>query len=117
MVDTPSRPPAGWSLNDIQTRLAETTDRWLTDTNGALGVRLMDLAAVVHEIGTDMAIHLVNREVGYRYHELAAAMRRSIPGGNPVGVAEALERWAASLERRGNVLLAGERPGRGREQR
>jgi len=116
MVDNPSRPPAGWSLNDIQTRLAETSGQWLTNTGGKLSVRLMDLATVVHEIGTDIATRLVNREIGYRYHELAAAMRRSIPGGHP-DVADALERWAASLERRGNILLTGERPGLGGEQR
>ncbi len=117
MVDTPSRPLAGWSLNDIQTRLAKTSAQWLTDTGGKLSVRLMDLAAVVHEIGTDMATQLVNREIGYRYHELATSMRRSIPGGHHVSAADALERWAASLERRSNVLLTEKRPAQGGEQR
>jgi hypothetical protein len=116
MVDNPP-PPFAVSLTDIQTRLAETTGRWLIEQDGTLTVRLMDLAQVVHELSADVAMNLVNREVAYRYQELAAAMRRSIPTCPPVGLAESFERWAASLERRARALLAANLPGLGGEQR
>lgn len=116
MVDaTPPRVDVG--LTEIQTRLAETTGRWLVDQDGKVRVRLMDLAEVVQEIGIDIAVGLVDREVAHRYQELAAAMRRSAPADRLVGVAEALNRWAAGLERRATELLATNRRASGGEQR
>nr|WP_042182586.1 hypothetical protein [Kibdelosporangium sp. MJ126-NF4] len=105
------------SLNDVQTRLAETTGRWLVDEDGTVSVRLMALAEVVHEIGVDIAIGLVNREVAHHYQELAAAMRRGSHADRLVSVAEVLTRWAAALERRANALHIDEDHSTGGDQR
>lgn len=101
MVGT-TPPPPGMSVNEVQTRLLTTGDRWLIEQDGHLTVRLSELATIVRELTEELAERLIDYRVGARYRTLAAAIRRS----TSPQTAAVLNRWADAVDRRADALHA-----------